>query len=357
MQDEPQTPLYENLTIQREKGSRAVITGEIPTTVINERRGAAVRALGREVELPGFRKGHVPEATLIERLGEQRILEEILERALSDAYPVILLEHKLDAIGRPAITITKMAAGNPIGFKIETALYPNVTLPDYTKIAADTLKKSDDPDKVAVSDEELEQELTRLREAFAEKPEKEGEKPVVPELTDEFVQKLGDFKTVDQFKTTLREQVLREKKRKELEKRRIALVDALIAKTSVDIPEVFTDGELDKMMNEFGENVTRMGMSMEDYLKKIEKSEEDLRTEWRPDAEKRAKLQLILLEIAKKENVTPDQARLEREVAHIKEHYSEGDEHAIRSYVSAMMTNEKVFDLLEGKADGNKNNE
>jgi FKBP-type peptidyl-prolyl cis-trans isomerase (trigger factor) len=296
MSEDTHEPLYQNLQVEKGEHSTATISAEIPVSVVDAHRSGALKALSKDIDLPGFRKGHVPEAMVVERLGEQAILEETAQRVLAHAYPHILQEQKLDAVGRPEVTITKLAPGNPIEFKIGTALYPDITLPDYKKVAADTLKKQDDPEKVAVTDKEFEAELTRLREALAEKPEKEGDKPELPELTDEFVQKLGDFKTVDQFKETMRGQVLREKKRKEYEKRRIALVDALLAKSTFAIPGVFVDGELDKMMGEFGENVARMGMSMEDYLKKVEKTEADLRTEWRPDAEKRARLQLVLLE-------------------------------------------------------------
>ena len=47
---------------------------------------------------------------------------------------------KLDVIGRPEITITKIAKGNPLGFKIKTALAPKLTLPDYRTIAREINK-------------------------------------------------------------------------------------------------------------------------------------------------------------------------------------------------------------------------
>jgi trigger factor len=90
-------------------------------------------------------------------------------------------------------------------------------------------------------------------------------------------------------------------------------------------------------------------MNMEDYLKQAGKTMEDLRKEWKPDAEKRAKLQLIFNEIAKKEKITPDSEKLEREIKHIKEHYPDANEESVGVYVAAQMTNDLVFSLLEGK--------
>jgi trigger factor len=114
---------------------------------------------------------------------------------------------------------------------------------------------------------------------------------------------------------------------------------------------VFIEGEVSQMVATFEERVTRAGMTMEDYLKQIDKSYEDIRKEWRPDAEKRAKLQIIFNEIAHKENIVPNQEKLEREVSHIKEHYPEAQEHAIRVYVAAQMTNDLAFRFLEGRLD------
>lgn len=350
MQEEHSHPKqYENLTVTREAPSSAVITGDITLDAVAAERGRALKALAKNFTAPGFRKGHVPEATMVSELGEQRILEEVAERVLAHAYAHIIENEKLDAVGRPEVTITKLAPGNPIGFRIKTALYPEITLPDYTKLAAGALKKHDDPEKVTLTDAELEVEIARLREALAEKPETEGGKPVLPDLTDEFVQKLGDFKTVEQFTTTLREQALREKKRKAHEARRLSIVDSVLDKTKVEVPDLFIESELDKMVGEFSENVSRMGMNMEDYLKNTGKTLDGIKKEWRSDAEKRAKLQLVLTDIAKKEGLVPDQKRLEREVSHIMEHYSEAEETSVRAYVATMMQNELVFELLEGK--------
>jgi FKBP-type peptidyl-prolyl cis-trans isomerase (trigger factor) len=90
-------------------------------------------------------------------------------------------------------------------------------------------------------------------------------------------------------------------------------------------------------------------MHMADYLKQVNKTVEDMRKEWGPDAEKRSKLQLVLAEIAKKEAIKPDPAKLDREVAHIKEHYPDADTAAIRAYTTSQMTNNLVFAYLEGR--------
>ena len=106
-------------------------TGVIPADDISKHRSIVIAKLGDVVEIDGFRRGHIPEAILVAKIGETRILEEMAERALGDAYPVIIIEHKIDAIGRPEITITKLAEGNPLEFKIKQTIMPKLELPDF----------------------------------------------------------------------------------------------------------------------------------------------------------------------------------------------------------------------------------
>jgi len=344
---------YAELKISNKENSKIDIEGEIPVDVVHTYRSKAIAKIQKGLELPGFRKGHVPEDMVISHVGDTAIMQEIAEQAIGDVYVEIVDDNKLDVVGRPQVTITKLAAGNPIGFKITTAVYPEVKLPDYKKLAAAEMKKADDPDKIEVTDDDIGAELERLRGIIAGPAEKDEDgkdkERELPELNDEFAKKLGEFKSLDDLKSKMKAQMLMDKQQKAHEKIRLALADAVINKTKLDVPEVFINGEIDQMMASFEDRVQRAGMKMEDYLKQAGKEIEDLRKEWKPDAEKRAKLQLIFNEISKKEELAPAPERLEREVAHLKEHYKDANEQSIRIYVASQMTNDMVFRLLEGK--------
>jgi len=119
--------------------SEVEITGEIPADEFERAFSKAMTELNQKAGIPGFRPGHVPENVLIEKVGEAAILEEAAEIALREAYPKMLEENKIEAIGRPEITITKIARKNPLGFKIKTAVLPEITLPDYKKIAGEAM--------------------------------------------------------------------------------------------------------------------------------------------------------------------------------------------------------------------------
>jgi len=124
-----------NVEIKKLPGSRIEIKASISAMDFDAAKGEAVKRLGADVELPGFRKGHVPEKVLLSKIGEAALLEEMAEVAISHAYPAIIVEEKLDVIGRPQVGITKIAHGNPLECTITTAVFPEYKLPDYKRQA------------------------------------------------------------------------------------------------------------------------------------------------------------------------------------------------------------------------------
>lgn len=344
--------LYENLKIEELGGSEIELSGEIPVEVVESFRGKALRKMTKNLALPGFRKGHVPEDVAVKHIGEVEVLKEIAEQAIAETYADIVEEKKLEVVGRPQVTITKLAPQNPIGFKVKSAVFPKIELPDYKKIAESELKKHEDPETTVVDEAEIQKELEHIQKAMSVSGKKEGEADTGELITidDEFAKKLGDFKDLEDLKEKMKGQILVDKKNKAYDKRRLAVADEILKKTKVEVPTIFIEGELEQMLASFNERVQRAGIELDSYLKEIGKSIEDLKKEWRTDAEKRAKLQLVLNEIAQKELVIPNIAKLDREVKHIKEHYPDADETAVRTYVKAQMTNELVFEMLEGGA-------
>ena len=172
----------------------------------------------------------------------------------------------------------------------------------------------------------------------------------LPELTDEYVQTLGtegQFKNVADFKEKIKEHLAIEKKQQVTAGHRAKITDQIIAESTMELPKVLIDSELEQMFGQMNEDLTRAHLKMDDYLGHIKKTKEDLIAEWTPAAEKRAKLQLVLNEIAKKENITPDQSQLDAQVDQLLEQYKDADETRVRVYVTSVMTNEAVMQMLE----------
>lgn len=361
-------------TVTKEPGSQVKITGEIPFSELVEERAGAIKHLGKNLNLDGFRPGHIPESVAVKHLGEMAILAEMAERAIAHMYPHILEAHAIDAIGYPEISITKIAEGNPLGFTATVAVLPTITLPDYktiTKITnqakasdqvtdADIEKQINDILRQKVAYERLqnkarpETEGTAGEEAEVTVPVIETEEDIaklpLPELTDELVKTLGQpgqFTDIADFKTKLREHLEIEKKRDGTTKHRALITDTIIDATTLDLPQVLINSELHQMLAQMNEDLERANLKMADYLKHINKTEDDMKQEWTPAAEKRAKLQLVLNEIAKVETITPDETQLTAQVNQLLEQYKDADERRVRVYVASVMTNEAVMKMLE----------
>ncbi len=336
--------LIKEFSLSRQQDSELEIQGEIPFETLAPYRAAALSHLAEHMELPGFRKGHVPKDIVEKKVGEISLLEEAVEFFVRDFYPKFVLAKELNPVGRPEIRITKLAPGNPIALTIRTALFPEITLPDYKKIARSISKET--PKEPA--DDEVEKAIEGVRMSRA--VQKEGTAPEAPELTDEFVRTLGPFDTVASFKEKLREHLSSERAREAREKRRAKIADALIEKTVVEVPRVFVESELEKIVAQLKDDISRMGMVWEDYLAKAKKTEEEVRKEFRDGARKRAILQLALNAIAEKEAITVPAEDIKRQAEHVLDHFKDADRERVHIYAESVLKNEKVLSMLESQA-------
>ncbi len=341
--------------------SEVEIEGEIDSEIFESYFPKALKKLGENIKLDGFRKGKVPENVLLSNIPEINVLEEMAQMVLSEYYPKIITDEKIDAISRPEISITKLARKNPLGFKIKTAILPEIKLADYKKIAQKTISGVTKEEKeIIVSEKELEDTIMDIRKSrapkvhMAEHEHKEGEKhahpePELPEFNDEFVKALGPFKDIADFKSKLKENIKLEKENQLKEKTRLKIIEKIIEESALEVPEILIEIELDKILYQMESDITQMGLKFEDYLKHLNKTKEDLRKEFRNDGEKKAKFVLILSEIAKVEKIVADEEQVAKEVAAILEHYKEADPERARMHAENVLTNEKILRFLESQ--------
>ena len=354
-------------SVSTEPGSLVKIVGDIPWAEVEMERKMAIKNLGKDLELPGFRKGYVPENMLVKHLGEMRIVAEMAERAIAHMYGHILDAHQIDAIGQPKVEITKLEPNKPLGILILVAVLPKITLPDVKAIASTVNKEKAD---ILVTEEDVEaqvQDILRRKVAFdrlqakakakadgktleEETEETDPEKLPLPPLTDDLVKTLGQpgqFTDSADFKAKIKEHLTIEKAREVESGHRAKLTDAIIEQTAFELPQILIDSELSQMFAHMEEDITRAGLKLDDYLAHVKKTRDDLRKEWTPAAEKRARLQLILNEIAKVEKIVPDSAAVENEVEALLKLHKEADPRRVRVYVESVLTNEAVLKMLE----------
>lgn len=329
--------------------SEVELTGELPAEAFESAWQEVARKESARANIPGFRPGKIPEEMLVSRIGPHHLLQEAAEAALQKAYPEIIRERQLEVIGQPKVSITKLARGNALGFKIVAAILPDVILPDYKTVAKEVFSKKED---VTVTDKDVADALEHLR-ASRRKKREDGVEDPLPELNDTFAKTVGNFTTLEELQQTVRNNLRFEKELARREELRTRALASIADKTKMDIPQALADAERDNMMAQLKSQLARIGLSWEQYLSQIKKNEEDLRREWEGEGEKRARYGLVLRALIKAEHISPTDQELEDTISEIRKQRGEKanvDEARIREYAYSIITNEKVFKVLEGTA-------
>ncbi len=163
------------------------------------------------------------------------------------------------------------------------------------------------------SSESATEELRGKKGTFSIRSSQVAEK-VLPALDDEFAKSVGVASIAD-----LRREVKNELAHSAFHEARDAAADKMldhaVETASVEIPEVLVQDELDHMVADLRARVREQGITFEQFLLQARKTEDEIRAEWKPVAEKRAKSILVLDAIAKKEGVTVTSNELAAQVA------------------------------------------
>jgi FKBP-type peptidyl-prolyl cis-trans isomerase (trigger factor) len=272
--------------------------------------------LGSEIELPGFRKGQAPSNMVEQNLG-LKLQDEVFKVAM----PAFLIEAlkgtDIVPIDYPKYEIVNFVKGTGLQFRAMVTNRPVVTVGDYKKIVA---KK---PQIKAVSEDEITKVIDDL---FKRWKSRAGAQPVagaaatpnseVPD--DKFAVAMGATSVVD----------LRAKVKKDMEANaqyngELDFEESILQEvekiTTVELPDVLIEDELQRMLVSLQRRVADMGLLLEDYLKGQNKTLEQLKAEWKPQAEKNVRMELGLAEIARQENVNISDEDLQAEIDKIQD--------------------------------------
>jgi FKBP-type peptidyl-prolyl cis-trans isomerase (trigger factor) len=348
-----------DVKVSRDAGRwEAEISAEIPADVLSQYRDEALKEIQRDAKIDGFRPGKAPVERIVQIYGEPTILRHAAEHAIEHELPEILAAEKLPIVETPRVTTSEPSLGKGLTFTARAALAPEIELADYKKIAA---KRNGEKEDTSVSDKEHMEALTHLRReraridkmesgADAQKAAEEARalaEADLPALDDVFVQSLG-YENAEKFSEALRANIKNEKELKAQEKRRAGMLDDLVKDSTVRYPAILRDYELDEMENRLRGDLAQIGQSFDAFLAEQKKTREEIRASWHDAADKRAKVRLILAEIARTESIEPNPEDIEREVEHAKKHYKDADPHVLRSHIAHAMRNDATLKFLEG---------
>lgn len=125
----------------------------------------------------------------------------------------------------------------------------------------------------------------------------------LPALDDEFAKDVSEFDTLEELKADLRKELEERATEDELNFKRDTLLEKAAENATVEIPDVMIEHEIDHMLEDFNRQLQMQGISLDQYYKFTGTDEEQIREQFKADAEKRVRISLTLEAIVKTENI------------------------------------------------------
>lgn len=148
--------------------NRGVITFTIGQDKIKPALDQAFNKVKKNLNAPGFRKGHMPRAVFNQQFGEEALYEDALNALLPAAYQAAVAELSLDVVAQPKIDIKSMEKGQEWTLTAEVVTKPEVKLGDYKNLEVSVEATKE------VTDAEVDEKVERERNNLAELIVKEG---------------------------------------------------------------------------------------------------------------------------------------------------------------------------------------
>mgnify|MGYP004626317191 FL=1 len=377
----------------------AKLTITVPAADFSEAVKKAYNKQKKQISVPGFRKGKVPQAYVEKMYGAEIFYEEAANICMEESYPVALDECELDIVSRPEIDVTQIEKGKDFIYTATVAVKPEVTLGEYKGVeveAQDTTVTDEDvqaellnvqkqnsrmipvEDRAAKMDDEVtidfegfiddvpfeggkgeNYQLTLGSHSFIDTFEDQivgkniGEefdvnvtfpenyqaedlagKPAVfkcklngiketelPEIDDDFASDVSDFDSLDEYKEDLKKTLEVKKQDAAKREKESLVVDKIIENATMDIPDPMVATQKEQMLNEFAQQISYQGISIDQYFQFTGMTKEQFMETAEPEALRRIKSRLVLEAVAKAENIEVTEEEVTDELKKMAETY------------------------------------
>lgn len=165
--------------VKKLSGLGRQLTVTVPADAYTKQVKSRLNSYKDQVRMPGFRKGHVPQAVLEQRFGEYargEVAEQVIRESLQEA----LTEQGLQPADQPKVDITQQADNQPFIYTAEFEQYPEVQLPDLAKLKVKT-------PAVTLSDEDMQEGIDEIRKQYIEWKEVDRESQAGDQVVIDFV--------------------------------------------------------------------------------------------------------------------------------------------------------------------------
>ncbi len=179
----------------------------------------------------------------------------------------------------------------------------------------------------------------------------ELKKKELPKLDDEFAKDVSEYDTLEELKQSIKEKLEKQFKDREKYEKEDAAVRELLKELEVDIPSGMIEMEVENMMRDMEQRMSYQGLKMEQYLKMMNKTEEQLKKEYEPQALDAIKSRLAIEVVIKSEKIEATDEEINAKIEEMASNYGkepkELQENAnIRDYIKSGIENEKAMEFL-----------
>jgi FKBP-type peptidyl-prolyl cis-trans isomerase (trigger factor) len=290
-----------NSTIVRQPKSLVEITSVIPNADIKVEYEEVMKKVVEEFEAPGFRRGKAPREFVEKNIDRDKVVSLVIRNLLPKAYEEAIKTHDLKPIVDPKVELTeptelqKILESADLKVKITVAEKPAINLKDYKeKIKGETAKEA-----IWTPDKGTPQE---------KKPEESKEQ-------------------VEQ-------------------KKFVKIVDTLLKTCEVEFADMVVDTEINRLLTQTLEEIKKLGLSLEEYLRNTGKTTENLRSEASERAKSSLKIGFIFDEIARVEKLSVNPTEIEAIIAKIEDAKQKAEAQKNSYQLAPVLLRQKVVDFL-----------
>ncbi len=208
--------------------------------------------------------------------------------------------------------------------------------------------------KVKFPEEYFSKDLAGKDAVFAVKLH-EIRKKELPKMDDEFAKDVSEFDTLEELKNSIKEKLDVENETKAKNETEEEAIKTVCENAKIDIPNGMIETEIDNMIKDMETRLSYQGINLAQYLQIMGRKEEDMRKDFKEQAEKNIRVSLVLEAIAKEEkiDVTPDE--LNEKIKEMAEQYKMGEDklnenEQLKEYIVDSLKREKAIELIVKEA-------
>ncbi len=144
----------------------------------------------------------------------------------------------------------------------------------------------------------------------------------LPELDDDFASEVSEFETVKEYKDSVKKRLEEQAEKKTKQETENAVIEEVVKNAEVEIPQAMIDTQVDRMINDFAQRMQYQGMTLDMYLQYTGSSIEQMRENFKEQAEKQCKVTLVIEAVMNKEGIDVTDEELEDKIVEMSKMYN-----------------------------------